>query len=266
VKRPDVAVFLTVEAILNGTFKGSGATVFSLENDGVGLGKISPNVPQDIIKRLEAQKAGSSRERSRSPGPLEERHQAYVTSARGPDLPRCHKRPSSSGFPRIHCSLESVADLAERLGNAYWRAAGDPAPAGGASSSSATASGKDGEHRRRCERRPQHSRSGSHVPASRRTARPKYKMKPLPVTVAVRCLSKTVVFSGDGSFCQAQCRFRAWCGGRSDRPEMPWSPVFLSCQRDERTQVVRVRLDTPRPCRRSGLRRPLEPFRCRRLR
>lgn len=35
--------------------------------------------------------------------------------------PRWDADKETSGFPRIHRSFEPVPDLAERLGNAYWR-------------------------------------------------------------------------------------------------------------------------------------------------
>jgi basic membrane protein A and related proteins len=52
-KRVDRAVFLTIEALVNGRFEGGGATVFGLEEDGVGLGEISDQVPQEMIDRVE---------------------------------------------------------------------------------------------------------------------------------------------------------------------------------------------------------------------
>ena len=55
-KRVDVAVFDTIKAAQAGNFEGGGVTVFNLENDGVGLGKISSKVPQDALDKLDAQK------------------------------------------------------------------------------------------------------------------------------------------------------------------------------------------------------------------
>jgi basic membrane protein A len=49
VKRVDVAVFKTIEAVQNGTFTGGGVTTFGLAEDGVALGKVSSEVPQDVI-------------------------------------------------------------------------------------------------------------------------------------------------------------------------------------------------------------------------
>ena len=52
VKRVDQSVFLTAEAIKDGTFKGGTDAVFNLENDGVAVGKISPKVPQELIDKM----------------------------------------------------------------------------------------------------------------------------------------------------------------------------------------------------------------------
>jgi basic membrane protein A and related proteins len=52
VKRVDQSVFLTSEAVVNGEFKGGTDAVFNLENEGVGVGKISDQVPQEFIDRM----------------------------------------------------------------------------------------------------------------------------------------------------------------------------------------------------------------------
>jgi basic membrane protein A and related proteins len=52
-KRVDVAVFTTIEAVQNGTFEGGGVTTFGLAEDGVGLGEVSPEVPEDVMARVE---------------------------------------------------------------------------------------------------------------------------------------------------------------------------------------------------------------------
>jgi basic membrane protein A and related proteins len=52
VKRVDQSVFLTAKAIQDGTFKGGSDAVFNLENEGVGIGKISSKVPQDLIDQM----------------------------------------------------------------------------------------------------------------------------------------------------------------------------------------------------------------------
>jgi basic membrane protein A len=44
-KRVDTSVFATVRQVLDGRFRGGTNALFSLENNGVGLGKISPKVP-----------------------------------------------------------------------------------------------------------------------------------------------------------------------------------------------------------------------------
>jgi basic membrane protein A and related proteins len=56
VKRVDVAVFKTIEAVQNGTFQGGGVTTFGLAEDGVGLGKVSPEVGQDVLDKAEEYK------------------------------------------------------------------------------------------------------------------------------------------------------------------------------------------------------------------
>jgi basic membrane protein A len=53
VKRVDTGIFLTVKSVMDGTFKGGKDLVFNLENDGVGLGKISPKVPQEFLDRID---------------------------------------------------------------------------------------------------------------------------------------------------------------------------------------------------------------------
>jgi basic membrane protein A and related proteins len=52
VKRVDQSVFLTAKAIQDGTFKGGTDAVFNLENEGVGIGKISSQVPQELIDQM----------------------------------------------------------------------------------------------------------------------------------------------------------------------------------------------------------------------
>jgi len=46
-KGVDTAVFLTIESVLDGTWQGGGNTVFGLDQDGVGLGTVSDQVPQE---------------------------------------------------------------------------------------------------------------------------------------------------------------------------------------------------------------------------
>jgi basic membrane protein A len=52
VKRVDQSVFLTAEAVQKGEFKGGTDAVFNLENEGVGIGKISSKVPQEVIDQM----------------------------------------------------------------------------------------------------------------------------------------------------------------------------------------------------------------------
>lgn len=57
-KGVDSAVFLTVEAVLDGTWEGGGNAVFGLDQDGVGLGTVSDQVPQedlDAVAEVEEQ-------------------------------------------------------------------------------------------------------------------------------------------------------------------------------------------------------------------
>ena len=53
VKRVDQAVFLTIKSVIDGTWKGGGNSVFGLADDGVGLGKISADVPEDHVKAVD---------------------------------------------------------------------------------------------------------------------------------------------------------------------------------------------------------------------
>lgn len=52
VKRVDRGVFLAIQGAKNGQFKGGGNLVFNLKNAGVGVGKISPNVPASYINQM----------------------------------------------------------------------------------------------------------------------------------------------------------------------------------------------------------------------
>lgn len=52
VKRVDQSVFLTAEAVVNDEFQGGTDAVFNLENEGVAVGKISAEVPQEFIDRM----------------------------------------------------------------------------------------------------------------------------------------------------------------------------------------------------------------------
>jgi basic membrane protein A and related proteins len=53
-----VAVFETIEAVADGSFQGGQDSVFDVKSGGVGLGKTSPNAPQEVVdqtKDLEQQ-------------------------------------------------------------------------------------------------------------------------------------------------------------------------------------------------------------------
>ncbi|HEX7254951.1 MAG TPA: BMP family ABC transporter substrate-binding protein [Gaiellaceae bacterium] len=52
VKRVDQSVFLTAQAVQEGEFQGGTDATFDLENEGVAIGKISPDVPQEFIDRM----------------------------------------------------------------------------------------------------------------------------------------------------------------------------------------------------------------------
>ena len=53
VKRVDVAVFKTIEAVQKGETIGGSVTTFGLKEDGVALGTVSPKVPQDVLDQVE---------------------------------------------------------------------------------------------------------------------------------------------------------------------------------------------------------------------
>ena len=51
-KRVDTAVYLTIKSVVDGNFKGGADSIFSLEQGGVGLGKISGKVTDADISKL----------------------------------------------------------------------------------------------------------------------------------------------------------------------------------------------------------------------
>jgi basic membrane protein A len=51
-KRVDTSVYRTIEQVLAGKFAGGTNAVFSLKNNGVGLGKISPKVPKSAVAKV----------------------------------------------------------------------------------------------------------------------------------------------------------------------------------------------------------------------
>lgn len=57
-KGVDAAVFLSIKAVRDGTWKGGGNVTFGLKEEGVGLGTVSPKVPQgdvDAVAAIEEQ-------------------------------------------------------------------------------------------------------------------------------------------------------------------------------------------------------------------
>ncbi len=52
-KGVDSAVFITIKSIQDGSWKGGGNATFGLKEDGVGLGKVSPKVPQEDVDQVE---------------------------------------------------------------------------------------------------------------------------------------------------------------------------------------------------------------------
>ena len=53
-KKVDQAVFLTIESVVDGSWQGGRNMTFGLEQDGVGLGKVSPKVRRADIARIDA--------------------------------------------------------------------------------------------------------------------------------------------------------------------------------------------------------------------
>jgi basic membrane protein A len=52
-KKVDQAVFLTIKSVVDGTWQGGRNMTFGLEQDGVGLGKVSPDVPEGDLEKVE---------------------------------------------------------------------------------------------------------------------------------------------------------------------------------------------------------------------
>ena len=50
-KRVDTAVYLAINSVVEGKFKG-GNIVFGLKDNGVGIGKISPKVPESEVAKV----------------------------------------------------------------------------------------------------------------------------------------------------------------------------------------------------------------------
>jgi len=57
VKRVDNGVYLAIKGAQSGQFKGGANLTFNLKNSGVGLGKISPNVPASFLKKIASLRA-----------------------------------------------------------------------------------------------------------------------------------------------------------------------------------------------------------------
>ena len=53
-KGVDAAVFLTIKSVQDGSWQGGGNTTFGLKEEGVGLGKVSPDVPQEDVDEVDA--------------------------------------------------------------------------------------------------------------------------------------------------------------------------------------------------------------------
>jgi basic membrane protein A len=54
VKRVDNAVYLTIESVQSGTFKGGTNAVYGLKDNGVGLGRVSPKVAKADVRKVDA--------------------------------------------------------------------------------------------------------------------------------------------------------------------------------------------------------------------
>lgn len=54
IKRLDIAVFATIEKLVDGTYETGGTSRFSLRDDAVGLGAISDEVPSSIVAEVES--------------------------------------------------------------------------------------------------------------------------------------------------------------------------------------------------------------------
>lgn len=73
IKKMDVAVFDTVRAFQQGTFKTGVDVLFDLRSGGVGLGKISPKVPRSFVRQLERIRAQIVAGQIKVPSTLEKR-------------------------------------------------------------------------------------------------------------------------------------------------------------------------------------------------
>lgn len=57
IKRLDIAVFATVEKLVQGTYRTGSTSKFSLRNDAVGLGVISEQVPRSVVAEVDSVRA-----------------------------------------------------------------------------------------------------------------------------------------------------------------------------------------------------------------
>jgi basic membrane protein A and related proteins len=55
-KKVDVSVYSTIDALVHNRFKANGNAVFTTRNGGIGIGKISAKVPQSIVRQVQAVK------------------------------------------------------------------------------------------------------------------------------------------------------------------------------------------------------------------
>jgi basic membrane protein A and related proteins len=56
-KKVDVSVYSTINALVHNRFKGNGNALFTTANGGIGIGKISPKIPKSIVNQVLAVKA-----------------------------------------------------------------------------------------------------------------------------------------------------------------------------------------------------------------
>jgi basic membrane protein A and related proteins len=55
-KKVDVSVYSTIDALVHDRFQGNGNAVFTTANGGIGIGKISPKIPKSIVDQVLAVK------------------------------------------------------------------------------------------------------------------------------------------------------------------------------------------------------------------
>jgi len=55
-KKVDIAVYATIDALVHNRFKANGNATFTAANGGIGIGKISPKVPRSIVNQVLAVK------------------------------------------------------------------------------------------------------------------------------------------------------------------------------------------------------------------